>query len=70
VNEPDIIFADEPTGALDATTSKEVMELISSLHKQGKTIIMVTHESDIAGYAQRIIYLKDGVVESEDRKIA
>lgn len=70
MNAPDIILADEPTGALDATTSKEVMELISSFHTQGKTIIMVTHEPDIARYAQRIIYLKDGVVESEDWKIA
>lgn len=62
INEPDIILADEPTGALDMQTSKDIMELISSLHKLGKTIIMVTHESEVAKYAQRIIYLKDGVV--------
>lgn len=66
INEPDIILADEPTGALDMQTSKDIMELISSLHKQGKTIIMVTHESDVARYAQRIIYLKDGIVADSD----
>jgi putative ABC transport system ATP-binding protein len=66
INEPDIILADEPTGALDMQTSKDIMELISSLHKQGKTIIMVTHEPDVARYAQRIIYLKDGIVADSD----
>lgn len=62
INEPDIIFADEPTGALDSTTTHEVMELISELNQAGKTIIMVTHERDVAAYAQRIITLKDGKV--------
>jgi putative ABC transport system ATP-binding protein len=66
INEPDIILADEPTGALDMQTSKDIMELISSLHKQGKTIIMVTHEPEVARYAQRIIYLKDGIVADSD----
>ncbi len=62
INEPDIIFADEPTGALDSVTTHEVMELISGLNKAGKTIIMVTHERDVAAYAKRIITLKDGKV--------
>lgn len=62
INDPDIIFADEPTGALDSTTTHEVMELISGLNKAGKTIIMVTHERDVAAYAKRIITLKDGKV--------
>lgn len=66
INEPDIILADEPTGALDMQTSKDIMELISSLHQQGKTIIMVTHEPEVARYAQRIIYLKDGIVADSD----
>lgn len=66
INEPDIILADEPTGALDSTTGKEVMELISYLNKQGKTIIMVTHETEIARYANRVIYLKDGKVENHN----
>ncbi len=62
INDPDIIFADEPTGALDSTTTHEVMELISGLNQIGKTIIMVTHERDVAAYAKRIITLKDGKV--------
>jgi putative ABC transport system ATP-binding protein len=66
INEPDLILADEPTGALDSVTGKEIMELIESFHKVGKTIIMVTHEKDIAAYAQRIIYLKDGVVDDHN----
>lgn len=62
INEPDVILADEPTWALDITTSKEIMELISSFHRLGKTIIMVTHEKDIAAYASRAIYLRDWLV--------
>lgn len=62
INEPDLILADEPTWALDHTTSKEIMQLITSLNEMGKTIIMVTHDKDIAKYATRIIYLKDGEV--------
>lgn len=69
INEPDIILADEPTGALDSSTSQEVMSLLSYFHQQGKTIIMVTHENDIAHYAQRIIYLKDGLVLDNDKKL-
>jgi len=66
INDPDIIFADEPTGALDSTTTHEVMELISKLNQEGKTVIMVTHERDVAAYAKRIILLKDGKVVDTD----
>lgn len=62
INNPDIILADEPTGALDSITSKEIMQLICDLHKKGKTIIMVTHTPEIAKYASRIIFLRDGKV--------
>jgi len=60
VNEPDIILADEPTGNLDSSTSTEIMALFRQLHQRGQTIIMVTHEKDIAALASRIILLKDG----------
>lgn len=65
VNNPSIILADEPTGNLDTKTSYGVMELFQDLHDQGNTIIMVTHEDDIAHYAHRIIRLKDGLVETD-----
>ncbi|MBU1782121.1 ABC transporter ATP-binding protein [bacterium] len=60
VNNPEIICADEPTGNLDSQTSHEIMEILLGLNKKGRTIILVTHEADIAGYAQRIIRMKDG----------
>lgn len=66
VNNPSIILADEPTGNLDTKTSYEIMELFDNLHKQGNTIIMVTHEEDIAAYAHRIIRLRDGNIESDE----
>ena len=66
VNNPSIILADEPTGNLDTKTSYEIMELFNNLHNQGNTIIMVTHEEDIAAYAHRIIRLRDGNVESDE----
>lgn len=65
VNDPSIILADEPTGNLDSKTSYEIMELFEELHSKGNTIIMVTHEEDIAQYAHRIIRLRDGLIESD-----
>ncbi len=62
VNNPDIIIADEPTGALDSQTSQEIMQLFAQLNAGGKTIVMVTHEEDIARHAQRVIQVKDGRV--------
>ena len=65
VNKPSIILADEPTGNLDSGTSIEIMKLFQEIHKKGNTIIVVTHEEDIAAYAGRIIRLKDGIIESD-----
>jgi putative ABC transport system ATP-binding protein len=65
VNSPSIILADEPTGNLDTRSSQDIMEVLQKLHDQGATIVMVTHELDIAGYAQRVIYLRDGQVVSD-----
>ena len=67
VNNPSIILADEPTGNLDSATSKEIMTLFQEIHKNGNTVIIVTHEEDIAQYAHRIVRLKDGEVESDER---
>lgn len=66
VNNPSIILADEPTGNLDSKTSYSIMDLFAELHKAGNTIIMVTHEEDIAEYAHRIIRLRDGLIESDE----
>lgn len=66
VNNPSIILADEPTGNLDTKTSNEIMELFNRLHEQGNTIIMVTHEEDIAAYAHRIVRLRDGNIETDE----
>jgi putative ABC transport system ATP-binding protein len=68
VSEPKVLLADEPTGALDSKTSKEVMDLIQKINKAGKTILVVTHEEDIAQMCSRIVRLKDGVIV-EDKKI-
>ncbi len=65
VNDPAIILADEPTGNLDSKTSLEIMDMFEKLHQQGNTIILVTHEPDIAEYAKRIVKLRDGEVESD-----
>jgi len=64
VNDPDIIIADEPTGALDSESSQEIMKIFQQLQVSGKTIIMVTHEKDIANYSQRVIYLSDGKINN------
>jgi putative ABC transport system ATP-binding protein len=66
VNSPSIILADEPTGNLDSTTSNEIMGLFDAIHKAGNTIIVVTHEEDIAKHAHRIIRLMDGNIESDE----
>lgn len=65
VNNPSIILADEPTGNLDSKTSVEIMNLFNDIHKNGNTVILVTHEEDIAKYAHRIIRLRDGMIESD-----
>ena len=65
VNNPSIILADEPTGNLDSKTSYEIMQLFDEIHKAGNTIILVTHEPDIAAHAHRIVKLKDGFIESD-----
>ena len=65
VNKPSIILADEPTGNLDSKTSLEIMGLFNEIHAQGNTVILVTHEEDIAAYAHRIIRLRDGVIETD-----
>ena len=68
VNKPSIILADEPTGNLDSKTSEEIMKLFGDIHKKGNTVILVTHEEEIAAYAHRIIRLRDGLVESDTTK--
>lgn len=70
VNNPSIILADEPTGNLDTKTSFEIMELFGEIHDSGNTVVLVTHEEDIANYAKRIIRLRDGVVEKDFQKEA
>jgi len=69
INDPDIILADEPTGNLDSKTAHEIMALMRELHGRGQTIVMVTHENDIAAYAGRIIRLKDGKIINDSQNL-
>lgn len=69
INDPEIILADEPTGALDSKAGLELMKIFKSFKEQGKTLIMVTHTTEVAKYADRIIYMKDGVVIDSDYKL-
>ncbi len=69
VNNPSLILADEPTGNLDTKTSYEIMEIFNKIHNNGNTVVLVTHEEDIAKYAQRVIKLRDGRVESDINRI-
>jgi len=68
INNPSLILADEPTGNLDTKTSVEIMELFSSIHEQGNTVVLVTHEEDIANFTKRIVRIRDGVVETDKRQ--
>lgn len=68
VNNPSIILADEPTGNLDSKTSEEIMKLLLEIHNKGNTIIVVTHEEEIAAHAHRIIRMRDGMIESDTKK--
>src|ERR671918_478475 len=70
VNNPSILLADEPTGNLDSQTSEEIMKVFEGLASQGQTVIMVTHEPDIAAHARRVVVLRDGVIASDDRRAA
>jgi len=67
VNKPSIILADEPTGNLDSKTGEEIMALLEDLYHRGNTIILVTHERDVAAHARRTVHLRDGVIESDER---
>jgi len=68
VTDPAILLADEPTGNLDSESSLEIMKLLRDLNQQGRTIVLITHETDIAGFAQRVVRLRDGVIVSDERQ--
>jgi len=70
VNNPSILLADEPTGNLDSKTGTEIMALFARLHQAGNTIVLVTHEADVAAFAHRVIHVRDGQVEKDERKAA
>jgi putative ABC transport system ATP-binding protein len=69
INNPAIILADEPTGNLDSKTSIEVMEIFGKIQEAGNTVVLVTHEEDIASYAKRVVRLRDGIIESDHIKV-
>jgi putative ABC transport system ATP-binding protein len=68
INDPPVIMADEPTGNLDTKSSYEIMEIFKKMNEQGKTVIMVTHEPDIASYTKRILVMRDGKLVSDERR--
>lgn len=68
VNDPSLILADEPTGNLDSRTSHEIMEIFGTIHNSGNTVVLVTHEEDIANHAHRIVRLRDGLIETDKRR--
>ena len=68
VNNPSLILADEPTGNLDSKTSIEIMEIFNTIHSGGNTVVLVTHEEDIANYARRVVRLRDGMIETDKRR--
>lgn len=69
VNDPSLILADEPTGNLDTKTSREIMEIFGKIHSSGNTVVLVTHEEDIAAYARRVVRLRDGLIESDNAQV-
>ena len=69
MNDPSIVLADEPTGNLDSKTGEEIMGLFANLHQQGNTIILVTHEMDIAQHAHRVIFIRDGKIASDEKVV-
>jgi putative ABC transport system ATP-binding protein len=70
VNKPSILLADEPTGNLDSATSSEIMDVFATLHTQGQTVVMVTHEADIAAHAKRVVTLRDGLIATDQARAA
>jgi putative ABC transport system ATP-binding protein len=68
INNPSLILADEPTGNLDTRTSVEIMDIFTSIQAAGNTVVLVTHEEDIAAYAHRVVRLRDGLIESDRRR--
>jgi putative ABC transport system ATP-binding protein len=67
VGSPAILLADEPTGNLDSKMSLEIMDIFARLHEEGATVILVTHEPDIAAYAHRVVHIRDGMIQSDER---